>query len=669
LFHVWPPLFPGGYVGVDVFFVISGYLITAHLVREVSRTGRISLPRFWARRARRLLPASLLVLLVTVLGVVLWVPQFFWLQFVRETIASALYVENWLLAGEAVNYLTADNSPTAVQHYWSLSVEEQFYLVWPLLILLALWLPVRVRRVDSTVLIAVVLGVATVVSLAYSVYVTAASPSAAYFVTPTRAWEFGTGGLLALGLARFDDRFTRLRPFAAWGGWALIAITVFGYSAGTPFPGATALLPVAGAVLVVAAGNPRQWWAPTTLAGLPPVQWVGDVSYSLYLWHWPLLIIAPFALGHTPLLLWEKVALIGVSLLLAWATKRWVEDPVREAGRLPRAKPRWTALAAVLAMALVIVPSLLGSAAVQVNVARDDAKRAMLSTNECFGAASMDPQLSCSNVKFPVISPDPAAAPQDSPDIYFTDPPCFAADAALVSCRFGDPDGALRVALIGDSHAAQWEPALRRLAERHGWDLELYLKTNCAFTDAKRTSQYGPCAEWSAALAKHLAQTKPYSLVMTSFFAENLNLEVDSGAVSLTSAISGFRSAWKPLTDRGATVVVLHDTPHMNQQTTVCVATKKDSPVCDVPRKAALARPDLQYDAADGIAGVARVDLNDWICDSLTCRAVIGGVALRTDPYHLTKTFAGTMTPYLYDALIDSLRRTKAPPKLIAALR
>ena len=200
-FHLWPVRIPGGYVGVDVFFVISGFLITSHLMREVERDGRISFGRFWARRARRLLPAAYTVLAAAAVATYLWLPRVAWEQSFREIIASSLYVQNWQLAADAVNYLAADNAPSPVQHYWTLSVEEQFYLVWPVLIVLTIVVAARARW-ERSVALAVSLSVVTASSFVYSLWMTGHNPSAAYFVTPTRAWQFGAGALLGMYAAR-----------------------------------------------------------------------------------------------------------------------------------------------------------------------------------------------------------------------------------------------------------------------------------------------------------------------------------------------------------------------------------------------------------------------------------------------------------------------------------
>jgi peptidoglycan/LPS O-acetylase OafA/YrhL len=655
LYHLWPVVLTGGFVGVDVFFVISGFLITGHLLREVDRTGRIRLGQFWARRARRLLPAALLVLLVTGIAVIVWVPRIFWLQFFREAIASALYVENWALAADSVNYLAESNAPSAVQHYWSLSVEEQFYVLWPLLILLALAIAAGLRILRKRRVVVILLGVVVAASFAYSIWITQASPAAAYFVTPARAWEFGVGGLLAMVPPLVFAGRERLRAAAAWVGWIVLVAVIVRYSASTPFPGWTAAVPVGATMLVIAAGTPSVRWSPSFLVGLRPVQWVGDVSYSLYLWHWPLIIVAPYVLGYAQLAIVEKTAILVIAGVLAWLTRRFVEDPVRRAPLLAARRPRWTLLFSLVAMAVIVLPSIAGGQIVTAQVAQADGIRAELAKSPCFGAASLDPDRDCSKAAFPVISPDPALAPQDSPSIYFTDPPCPVSGTEATSCSFGDPHGAFRVALVGDSHAAQWEPALRRIAEANGWNLVLYIKTNCAFSDATRTKAYADCATWSHNVSAALAAQKPFDLVITGFFAENLGLEVDAKQVSTSAAEAGFADVWAPLIARGSTVVAIRDTPHMRQSTTVCVAQHGGSSQCTVPVAEAQSRTDLQYEAARSVPGAVGLDMSRLFCTSSTCLAVAGGVAMHTDPFHMTATYSRTTAPYLLRSLASRL--------------
>ncbi|WIB35263.1 acyltransferase [Curtobacterium sp. MCJR17_043] len=260
LYHLWPNRLPGGFVGVDVFFVISGYLITGHLLREQIRSGRVELGSFWARRARRLLPGAFLTIVVTGVVVLLVVPSSLWGQYGRELIASTVYLQNWQLASDAVDYLASDNQPSPFQHFWSLSVEEQFYIALPLLLLVAGWVLRRTRGASPVRTARLLLGVVAVASLVWCVVETRTGPGIAYFSTATRAWEFALGGLVAtVPLALADTPRVRLvRTGGAWLGVAGLVASVVVITPATPFPGTAALLPVLSAALVVTAGGSQR---------------------------------------------------------------------------------------------------------------------------------------------------------------------------------------------------------------------------------------------------------------------------------------------------------------------------------------------------------------------------------------------------------------------------
>jgi len=334
LHHGWPAVAPAGYMGVDVFFVVSGFLITGLLLRDVARTGRMHLGDFYLRRARRILPAAIVVLLAVALATVLLAPQRLWGAWLREVVASALYFQNWLLLADSQNPALADLDSSPVQHFWSLSVEEQFYLVWPLLLIPGLWLASR-RGANRVAVLAIVLGTVTAASFVLELTATAADHNVAYFSTLTRGWEFGVGGLLALVAGTPLAAKHALRAGVSWVGLALIVVPILTFRATEAFPGVVVLLPVVGTLGVIWAGMPEVAWSPARLAGLRPVQWLGDVSYSLYLWHWPIFMFVPYLTGM-PSPAWLMAVLVAASVTVAGLSKRFIEDPLRKPWRASR---------------------------------------------------------------------------------------------------------------------------------------------------------------------------------------------------------------------------------------------------------------------------------------------------------------------------------------------
>ncbi|MCR6689490.1 acyltransferase [Cellulomonas sp.] len=293
-FHAGLPV-PGGFVGVDVFFVVSGFLITGLIADEVARTGRLRLGRFYARRARRLLPAAALALTAVVVATLVWLPVTRWREIAGDVVATALYVVNWRLADRSVDYLAEGAAASPVQHFWSLAVEEQFYVIWPLLVVALVALArMRGRRVTRR---ALVVGVAVVAwaSVLWSVTLTDLDPARAYFVTTTRVWELAAGALLALLAHRVVRAPAGLLRAGGWAGLALLLLAAVLLDGGTPFPGTAALLPVGGTVLVLAAGLAGPGLRPLTAGVLQPV---GAASYSLYLWHWPAVVVATSLAGR-----------------------------------------------------------------------------------------------------------------------------------------------------------------------------------------------------------------------------------------------------------------------------------------------------------------------------------------------------------------------------------
>jgi peptidoglycan/LPS O-acetylase OafA/YrhL len=656
VYHFWPRALPGGYVGVDVFFGISGFLITSQLLHEVDKTGRVSLPGFWARRARRILPPALGVLLVCALATFVFVPMNYWSQFLSDMRASTEYGQNWHLAAAATNYFQSGQAPSPVQHYWSLSAEEQFYVVWPVLILLGVWVT-RVRHLTvSRRAIALGMFALTIGSLAYGIYRTDNDPAAAYFITPTRAWEFGLGGLLAL-LPQWHG-MPALRAVISWIGIAAIMVAAFAFSDATPFPGVAAALPVLGTIAVIWAGAPKPRWSPTPIVKLRPIQFIGDISYGIYLWHWPLLILTPFALGAA-LHFDTRIAIVILTVLAAWISKFFIEDPIRADRFLLSHRPRWTFVFAGTSTAVVFAVVLWGGFQVQAQIHKDQqiTSRVLAAHPRCFGAASRDPQHPCNNLALQrMVVPTPVEA-QGTPNA-----PCkITRSRPFVVCEFGVPAAQAEgtVALIGDSHASHWRAALQVVANDRHWHGLSITRSGCPYSRTVkelRVPLFGQCIQWNRQVPRWLAR---HPDVSTVFVAQDTGTKwvIPHGQNPFNTEVAGFQRAWKALPRTVKHIIVIRDTPKDELSTQGCVerahSSHKDAgSACKVPRSVAI-DPDPQAVAAVRAHSprVASVDLNHFFCDSRWCYPVVGGALVHKDDHHLTVVFDTTLGPYLARAV------------------
>jgi peptidoglycan/LPS O-acetylase OafA/YrhL len=672
--HLWPGRLPGGYVGVDVFFVISGFLITGHLLRELASCGRIQFAQFYARRVRRLLPAALLVLAAAALAAWLFLPFSRWARNAQEITASGFYVENWFLALRSVDYSALNDDASLSQHYWSLSVEEQFYLLWPLLLFVLARLGRR-RGNARGWLAAGVLGVG-VLSLALSVFWTRHWPAPAYFATPVRFWEFALGAGLALLASRPAARWASLpaawrlaAQLAALAGFGLIAWSAFAYGQATAFPGWRALVPAVGAALVIAAGtalDDRLWHTPVT--SWRPVQWLGDISYSLYLWHWPLIVIAPFAVHHS-LTFIDRLVVAVASVGLAGLTKRFVEDPGR-AWRWASARPRRTFAAMAAGMALVgLAGAGLGGAAVLaappplLPVPPVSPGADWPPTAPCLGPAALAPGAGCPDPFGPAA--DPVMTQNNE---YWAVPPDCVKPAAdddvrAFACDFsGQAPPARRVWLVGDSHAQQWQAGVIAVARQRGWVLTASYFGACPAAEVDWLSYRGDpavperiaeCVAWREA-ARQAVLDDHADMVLTSFFARAEEVGGAAGQSQNDIYIPGLRAYWDSWLDAGVQVYVLGDPPFNGSvRDRDCVVLSPRDPVsCAVERSVAQPEdPLLAAAAAAAGDGVVGIDLTDRFCDSQRCYAVVGGVPVYYDADHLNREYAELLAPLLSERL------------------
>ncbi len=660
--HFWPAELTGGYVGVDVFFVISGFLITSHLDREIVRTGRVRLGRFYARRIRRLLPAAFLVLGFSVVMAYFLLPFPRWTTNAWESFAAASYWENWLLAAKSVNYSAQSEAASLVQHYWSLSVEEQFYLFWPVL-LTGLFKIGRRRWVVTGV---AVLGA---LSLGLSVYYTKVSPSEAYFVTPVRVWEFAIGAGVALASARLV--LPRVAAgLAAFAGLAMIITTAVVYDHHTPFPGSLALVPAAGTGLVIIAGlRPGRQWH-TAVTASRPVQFVGGISYSLYLWHWPVVMLAPFALSDlmgtsepgTP---W-RLGLVALSLVLAWSTKVLVEDRGMSWGPLTRSsKLTFTGMVAGLAVVTVLAGGLQWT--YQRHVAQAERDVAAGLNSPCHGASAMIAANGCTTP----FGPARVTAMGPANEYWRLAPECRQARDFHIDdtkhtvdiCDFsGGSAGAEKVWLLGDSHAQHWAPAIFEIARERKWLLKLAYIGGCPLADVRIIDFHGRpigeqeanhCSSWGRRMSEMAANDTP-SLILTSFFARRETLDDKSGRSQTEQYRTGLEPMWRKWTDAGARVAVLADPPYNDEvRSPDCVTLHPANPVaCAAPRERAhTSDPLVEVARKAANPGVSVIDMTDYFCDEEKCYPVIGNVVVYYDQNHLNSEFSRSLAPMIAKAL------------------
>ncbi len=608
LFHLWPSRVTGGFTGVDVFFVISGFLISGSLLAELAANSKIKLATFWAKRVRRLLPAAMLVIAVTIIASLIFVPPFTRIAFFDEAIASIFYFENWHLAASAADYFSSA-SPGPFQHYWSLAVEEQFYLVWPLLLAL---LALLVGRKFNRAVIAVVIGLITAGSFAYSLWLSFEQPTLAYFSTFVRAWEFGIGALIAIFASKIRLPRMALAPMSI-GGMAVIAISALTLNEAVVFPGWVALVPTLGTAMVIAAGlRPLPTWL-QKIYDFRPISFTGDVSYSMYLWHWPLIVLLPFALGKRLGGL-ELVAILAGTYVVAYLSKRFVEDRFRSLPALTSKKPRSSfvslATVSVLLMVLTSLGSLSTAREIEQQTSADVAARLDLPTLDQAKNDTADEDNAC-----------------------MTEP-----EAAIVDfCIFGKEDSNFRVLLVGDSHVAMHLGAWLTLAEERGFEVTLAYKASCSFNLSVRseTERGRSCAQWNQNLQGELAKAKPFNLVVTQYHTGVTVTEVQA-ANHDSLAIQGFKDAWQPLISRGAEVVAIRDGVFMNKAMRACwLDAVYDATTCEMPRSEAFV-PDLSQLATAKNLSAANIDFSDFYCSAEVCPSQIEGIYAFRDAHHIS---------------------------------
>lgn len=647
LFHAHVPFVNGGFVGVDIFFVISGFLITGLLVNEYERTGTLSFKGFYARRCRRIIPAAALVIVVSVIAAALTMPLLKVFKQSIDLLAAAANVANWHFIAQNADYLAGAIDGSLATHFWSLSIEEQIYFVWPLTIFAAAALvsktPLR-RYFSIRVSVGLVVGVISAVSLFWAIRLTDSDPALAYMATHTRVWQFGVGALLAVitPLLTSGRAAKVLRPCAFLAGWAGLAGVVAActiITVHTPYPGTAALLPTLSAALIIASGQIAGTSVP--FAGLVldtvPLRFLGRVSYSWYLWHWPAIVLFETWTGINS---WPALLVVsGVALLIATASTLFFEEPIIGNAELRRNSSASISVGLTGLVVGLAVAMTAGVLSVK-EASRDTVASASLSYQSVFGAKS-------TTMAGPVI-PNPFQAYDDRP----SPNECLVPVGQLAptrDCVFGPQDG-VPVVLFGDSHAEQWAEALRSIGAAHGWRIHQFTKAACPAQNLRpRPRMTDPfnksdCVDWRKDALRQIAAVEPKIIIFSSL--STYVPDYDDVQEAWNDTLAALRAT-------GAQLVYIADTPYPGFQVADCMSGALDNwHKCDFGLDGFhRIEPILDQQARGESTDIVTIGVNHLLCDGNTCFPARNKILFYRDDSHLTNTAATVLEPALTSQL------------------
>ncbi|WP_225562935.1 acyltransferase family protein [Rhodanobacter sp. DHG33] len=625
--HASVPWLHGGFVGVDVFFVLSGFLITGLLVQEVSGSGRLRFAEFYVRRLRRLLPALLLMLLVVGMLASLLLAPVEQRDQSSAAAAAALWLSNIHFAFARLDYFSPGTETNLFLHTWSLGVEEQFYLIWPALLA---WL-LGGDGGRGVARLKVGMFAVAIVSFAACVWLSYKAPSQAFYMMPMRAWQFAAGALVWLyfkvpGVADASPcwvRYPGITKVAGWIGLAMITLASVWFGANIPYPGGYALLPTLGAVSIIASGSAAaRPDGVSRLLAWRPLQWIGGISYSWYLWHWPVLLLGHAVTGSDAPS--YRASWVLLSLVLACLSCWFVESPIRNR-REWLARPR-----AAIYVALTLMLAASGLCVHWNNRAGDLMQ-------------SSDMQRY-------------AMAHGDAPAIYGMGCDDWYQSDRVRICAFGPADAMHTAVLMGDSHAGQWFPAVARAFDRPDWRVLVLTKSSCPMVDepffyTRIGKEYTVCATWRAHALKQLARIKPDVVMLGT---------ADADGFSKEQWITGTTKVLASLSPVAGHVWLLRDTPSLPFDGPDCLAEHAGRPAwlglqhaCSAPTGDR--RADQVYrwqgEAAGRYANVSMLDMNTQVCPDNICAAERNGFVVFRDSQHLTGSFAASLGPVMAEKL------------------
>lgn len=642
VYHVWFGRVSGG---VDVFLLLSAFFLAGSFIRKVERARPLALLSYWLGVFRRLLPAAVLVLLSVIAASIVLLPKARWSSIMEQTAASLFYRQNWQLAADSVDYYAADHATASpLQHFWSLSIQGQVFILWPLLLAAGLVLfkalSGRFPSLGYRNTMGMLFGAVFVASLAYSIHITAAAQEWAYFDTGARLWEFALGSLLAVFLPQLQQLPRALTVPLGWVGLAAILACGMLLQVEHEFPGYLALWPTLAAAFIVMAPNHR--FGVHRVLALGPLVKLGDVSYALYLWHWPVLIFFLVETGNAEISFTTGLGLMLVSLMLAWATTRVVESPMRS-WRWLSAKRRRAGLGIAVLLSLVLLPL----SGWEHRVAAEELRAASQAEIDNPGAAILDPgfghEPSADALTIPLTSKLDAEWSNFGAD-------CTGAWAPRAPeveyCQQGGSENAEKtIVVLGDSHAQHWSGAVDAMAQKHGWRWILLTKPSCRFGGPSET-RGEECGAFNEAAGKYVLEHDPDAvLTLGTFTALGEDPEGRTPAQQ-ERIVPGYEAGIRPLLAAGIPVVALRDTPRFTTPAPECVDRfGAEAEKCNVPVSELMAKASpLEELESGGTLGenFSTMDMTDQLCPEGMCRPVIGNVLVYMDQSHLTSTYVRT---------------------------
>lgn len=608
--HFAVPGLAGGFIGVDIFFVISGYLITGLLTREHQSTTRIVLSRFYANRLRRLLPALATMLIISSIVIYQVFPE---PQHLGQSLAAAMaafWVSNVYFTFSDVGYFAEEATNNAFLHTWSLGVEEQFYLLWPVLIVLALWLA---RRSSARTALTVLFATLAVASLAACLWIAQKQPTFAFYMMPTRAWQFAAGALVWLQ----TDNATPTKHAASIAGAIGLAILIAGLvtiDASTTYPSLLAVLPTAGTCMLLWAGTAKGS-VPHAFLSLPPMQAIGRWSYALYLWHWPVLIIgehlAPIR-GNAA----NSTLAVAIAFAAAVLTHHVIENPIRY-GRAKSLKPYWQIGLGLCAMVLV----------------NSQLLRWHTQSTEALTKSAAFEIYSKAAADVPVIY-------QDGCDEWYH-------SSELKPCVYGNDQAEKTAVLLGDSIGAQWFPTLTHMLDAQQWKIIVLTKSSCPIVDEpffyqRIKREYTECSTWRDEAIAWLATRKTDALFIGSTASSSFTDE---------QWTRGTRRILDKLGTSVGMTYLIEANPTLGFDGPDCLFQHQAA----APRKCTRRLPDdgqyvhvatLLKAVADEHPKTAWIDTSSLVCPDHECSAMQGDVIVFRDSQHLTASFTARAAAY-----------------------